>query len=205
MNVELAPERILVLRDRFSMEHAEGTAWPKRIEAFGTLAKMAGLLNRPKDDDFEVVYRERRLQPFWRFSCQALYAYERRRDYSIHVAADVRTVRIAGADQAVVGGAFTLTGVEVCREEISRDFLFDGLTRTQHPELAACLVFDADIVDEAHLAEQAGAGTVVVPPQVTDCPDQRYATRCARPQRMAAAGDGPLGRCHHIRLGDLRA
>ena len=71
MNVELADERFLILTDRFSMDHAEGRATTKRIDAFGTLAKMSGFLNKPKDDDFELIYRERRLQPFWRLICAA--------------------------------------------------------------------------------------------------------------------------------------
>ena len=36
-----------------------------------------GLISRPKDEEFEVVYRERRLQPFWRLSTHTRYSYER--------------------------------------------------------------------------------------------------------------------------------
>ena len=46
MDVELAEERILVLADRFNLDHAEGRAWAKRTDAFGTVAKLGGLLNR---------------------------------------------------------------------------------------------------------------------------------------------------------------
>ena len=68
MQVELAEERIFRLADRFSLEHAEGRAWAKRLEAFGALARVTGLFSQPKDDDFTVIYRERRLQPFWRIA-----------------------------------------------------------------------------------------------------------------------------------------
>jgi hypothetical protein len=68
MNVELADERFLILTDRFSMDHAEGRAATKRIDAFETMAKVASFLSKPKEDEFELVYRERRLQPFRRLT-----------------------------------------------------------------------------------------------------------------------------------------
>ena len=71
MEVAIAEERILVFSDRVGAEVAEAKAWAKRVEAFGTLARMSGLLARPKDEEFEIVYREKRLQPFWRIASRA--------------------------------------------------------------------------------------------------------------------------------------
>jgi hypothetical protein len=65
MDVKLAEERILVRADRFNLDHAEGRAWAKRTDAFGTVAKLGGLLNRAGSEDYKCSYRERRLQPFW--------------------------------------------------------------------------------------------------------------------------------------------
>lgn len=166
MQVELAEERIFVLKDRFSAEHAEGRAWAKRIEAFGAMAKMAGLLAKPKDDEFEVVYRERRLQPFWRLAVSAVCAYERMRDYSVKVAPEVQSVLLDGQDRTVSGGQFALRGLETCREETHRRTLIDGLTKAVNPGLAAYLEFDAVEVDAAGLAAATTEGAVVVPPAV---------------------------------------
>ena len=77
MNVDLAEERVLFHPDRFNMDHAEGRAWSQRMEAFGTLAKLSGFLSKPKDEDFELVYRERRYHPYWRIVAGATYVYER--------------------------------------------------------------------------------------------------------------------------------
>ena len=96
MNVELAEERVLVFTDRFTMENAEGRAWTKRIDAFGAMAKMGGLLSRPRDDEFELVYRERRLQPFWRLAAHTDHLYERRRDYRLKVGPEVQSVQVYG-------------------------------------------------------------------------------------------------------------
>src|SRR6187455_3302187 len=106
MDVELAEERVLVLRDRFSMDHAEGRAWTKRTEAFGTIAKLTGFLSRPRDEEFATVYRERRLQPFWRIACTARMAYERKRDYRVPVEPNVQQVEVEGTLREVTGGAF---------------------------------------------------------------------------------------------------
>ena len=92
MDVELAEERILVLADRFNLDHAEGRAWAKRADAFGAVAKLGGLLNRAGSEDYECVYRERRLQPFWRLHSRSVAEYERTRSYAVPVAPEVRSV-----------------------------------------------------------------------------------------------------------------
>ncbi|MBS0408958.1 MAG: hypothetical protein JSR86_03505 [Proteobacteria bacterium] len=165
MNVEIAEERILVLSDKFSMEHAEGRAWSRRVEAFGTMAKMAGLLSKPRDEEFECIYRERRLQPFWRISSTAVFAYERTRDYQVAVPPEVRSVSIAGEDRPVIDRKFSLTGLESCREEIKRELYIDGLTGQQDPRLAVYMDHSAVEADAESLAATAKERTVVVPPQ----------------------------------------
>ena len=109
MDVELAEERILVLTDRFNLDHAEGRAWAKRADAFGAVAKLGGLLNRAGSDDYECVYRERRLQPFWRLHSRSVAEYERTRSYAVPVAPEVRSVAVAGETKAVEDGKFPLT------------------------------------------------------------------------------------------------
>lgn len=166
MDVQIAEERILVLTDRFGAHEAEGRAWPMRLQAFGTMAKMAGLLARPKDDEFEVVYREKRLQPFWRIASHASCAYERSRDYQIALAPEVQSVSIDGQDRTIAAHKITLHGCEFCREETRRQVLVDGLTGEEDPKLAAYLDFTAAPADAAHLAAMTADKIVVVPPQV---------------------------------------
>jgi hypothetical protein len=167
MNVELAEERILLLADRFNLDHAEGRAWTKRIEAFGTLAKVTGFLARPKDEEFEIVYRERRLQPFWRITCHVVNAYERTREYRVRVGPEVRSVVIGGGEAtAVAGGEFPVTGLETCREETRKDILFDGLTKAADPLLSSYLTYAAEEVSADALNAKTTEGIVLVPPQV---------------------------------------
>ena len=165
MELEIAEERIVVLADRFSLDHAEGRAWARRADAFGAVAKLGGLLNRSAADDYECIYRERRLQPFWRLHATAVTEYERARSYTVAVAPGVRSVQLAGETFEVEQGQLRLSGLESCREETSREFLFDGLSRTQNPALAGYLKYPGSATDAETLAAAAEAGTVVVPPE----------------------------------------
>lgn len=165
MNVELAEERVLILPDPFSMEQAEQRAWAKRVDAFGTVAKMSGLLNKPKDEEFELVYKERRLQPFWRLTATATYAYERSRTYKIKVGPEVSGVAIAGETPTVSMGEFSISGYETCREQTHKDFLYDGLAKDPSPHLSVYLGWEGKPATPEDLAEIAQSGTIVVPPQ----------------------------------------
>ena len=165
MQVELAEERVFRMTDRFTLEHAEGRAWSKRVEAFGTMARVTGMFSQPKDDEFEVIYRERRLQPFWRLTVSTVCAYERARDYPVKVAAEVREVTIGDQVLPVAAGQFTVRGLEICREETRRETLVEGLTKQVTPALSAYLQHDALEIDADGLAAATAEGFVVVPPE----------------------------------------
>lgn len=165
MNVELAEERILVLTEKFSMEHAEGRAWTKRIEAFGAMAALGGFLSKPRDDEFETIYRERRLQPFWRLATTATYAYERTRTHHLALGPEVTAIDLCGQTLPAAGGKVALTALEHCHEERRRVQLIDGLTGQAHADYASYLAFEAAEASAESLAALAAADTIVVPPQ----------------------------------------
>lgn len=165
MNVELADERFLILTDRFSMDHAEGRASTKRIDAFGTLAKVTGFLTKPKEDDFELVYRERRLQPFWRLTCAADYLYERTRRYAVKVPSAVETVSAYGQTLSAVEGEISFEGLETCREAVRKESLYDALTKQPDGALGRYLQYDGVAVAPDALQAAAGEDTIVVPPE----------------------------------------
>jgi hypothetical protein len=164
MNVELAEERIIVLPDPTTMEAAEQRAGARRIEAFGALARMSGLLSKPRDD-IELTYREQRLQPFWRLAATATYAYERTKTFAVKVASEVQSVAIAGETKTVSRGEFTLSGLESCREETHKEFLYDGLSQQTDADLGVYLKYDGKVTTADELHEIARGGIIVVPPQ----------------------------------------
>jgi hypothetical protein len=171
MNVDLAEERILQLVDKFSAEEAEARAWAKRTEAFGMLAKIGGFITRPKDEEFEVVYRERRLQPFWRLSTHTRYAYERKREHRVKLGPEVQSVAIGEQKLAILGREVVIPVVDTCLEESRREWFFDGISKAPAPTLKSYLTADVRHVTADELnAQTAGvtaghAQTVVVPPQ----------------------------------------
>lgn len=165
MQVELAEERIFRMTDRFSLEHAEGRAWSKRLEAFGALARVTGLFAQPKEDEFTVIYRERRLQPFWRVTVSTSTAYERTRTYMVKVPPEVREVTIGEAVLPASNNQIEVVGLETCREETRRETLIDGLNKQPAPALASYLQHDAIETDAAALAAATAEGMVIVPPQ----------------------------------------
>ncbi len=167
MDVRLAEERVLLLPDHFDMPSAEDRAGARKIDAFGTLAKMAGFLSRPRPEEFELVYKERRLQPFWSLTCTAVCAYERTREHPLRLAPEVREATVCGAVHPVVNQAIAVTVMEACREEIRKEALFDALTGQAAPDLAAKLKYPAAATSRDALATLAENGTVVVPPQAT--------------------------------------
>jgi hypothetical protein len=165
MDVELAEERILILADRFNMDHAEGRAWTKRTDAFGTMAKIGSFLSRPKDEDFETIYRERRLQPFFHIACTATMTYERAKDFRVPVDPNVTQVEVDGKVHKVDTGAYTISGTEQCHDEIHRAAYYDAISGKADASLALYLGHNATVADAEVLAKAAADGAVIVPPQ----------------------------------------
>jgi hypothetical protein len=169
MHVEIAEERILLIADRFNLDNAEGRAWAKRSEAFGAFARIGGLINKPKDEDYEVVYRERRLQPFWRLAAHTDYTYERRREHKLKAGPEVQSVTIGGQTFTATNKEVAVSVTENCREEARKEWLFDGITKQAAPTLKSYLSSDIKLIDADTLNAQAGGDpncpTIVVPPQ----------------------------------------
>ncbi len=81
------------------------------------------------------------------------------------VAPNVQEVMLEGTVRPVADGGFAISGVEHCRDEAEREYLFDAIRGTPDTALAAHLKHEADVSDAAALAAVALTGTVVVPPE----------------------------------------
>ncbi|MFQ5610699.1 MAG: hypothetical protein ACE5H9_01050 [Anaerolineae bacterium] len=166
MEIAVADERAWLLKEQLSMDHAEGRAWSKKVDAFGTMARFTGLLQRPKDDEFQLVYKEHRYEPFWHVVCSARYVYERNRQYELSIAGpEVGRVTINEVDFIVKDGVIKLSGLEHCREEFDEDITIEGITGEHRPDLAGYFKYEKVEIPEDELDEFAPAGVIVVPPQ----------------------------------------
>ena len=166
MQITVADERALLLEEQISMEQAEGRAWSKKGDAFGTITKMTRLLQQSKDDEFELAYKEHRYQPFWHVVCTAHYIYDRTSPYSVATSgAEVESVTIEGTEYTADGGSITITGLDHCVEEEHQERFVEGMTGDTAPALADYLKFPVTTIAEEALDSFAPQGTIVVPPQ----------------------------------------
>jgi hypothetical protein len=166
MEIAVANERALLLKEQLPIEEAEGRAWSKKMDAFGTVVKVTKFFQQPKDDDFETAYKEHRYQPFWHVACTARYVYERTSQYSPAVSGpEVGSVTIEGIEYQVTDGSITLTGLDHCREEAHQEVFAEGITGEKLPDLADYIKFPTTEIATEDLDSFAPEGTIVVPPQ----------------------------------------
>jgi hypothetical protein len=164
MDVKLVEERILVLPDHFDLVSAEMRAAPRRLDAFGTLAKMSGLLSKPKLDDIELVYKERRLQPFWSLRCTAICAYERTRTHHLKLPPEVRRIAVGGETSEVQSRSASIQVLETCREEFHKEAMFDARSGQPAAELTSSAKAGARPISPEALSA-LGESAVLLPPQ----------------------------------------
>jgi hypothetical protein len=166
MEVNLVAERAMILHEQLSMDQAEGRAWSNKMSAFGRLERVTSLFSRPKDDEFELLYKEKRYQPFWHIICSSHYVYERQRQYPLKVSgSEVEAVTIEGMQYDASSGTITLSGLEHCREEVRNETLIDGLTNASDADLAGYLEYPKTEIAEEDLDDFQPADAIVVPPQ----------------------------------------
>ena len=166
MEITLADERAFVLNQGLTMDQAEGRAWSKKTEAFGSLVRLTSLLQRPKDDEFELLVKEHRYQPFWHVVCKANYVYERTREYHVQPSgSEVKSVTIEEKIYPTAGGHVVLNGLEHCEEQHEKVTLIDAYTGEAAPEMARYLEKEATEILPEYLESFQPEGAIVVPPQ----------------------------------------
>ena len=166
MDITLADERAFLLKEQLSLEQAEGRAWEKKVDAFGRIVKVASFLQRPKDSDFELIYKEHRYEPFWHIVCRARYVYERHRDYPVTLSgSEVKAITLDDKRYDVTNGRIQLTVTEHCREEPARTLFINGYTNQPDEALQRYLNHPANEVPPEHLEELGKQGAIVLPVQ----------------------------------------
>ncbi len=167
MEIQLAEQRLFVLDERMSAEHAERMAVERRAQAFAS--GLGSLLQRPKADDITLIAQQRRLEPMWHVVAQATYVYERRRDYTVPGSApEVYAVTVEGKryelDRTTANGrAFLMPALEHCRDEFRSEVYTDGLTG--NPVAEGATLVAGPRLEIGDPLELTADGTVVVPPE----------------------------------------
>jgi hypothetical protein len=165
MEIALADEKAYVLEATLGWDQARERAWDKKTQVFSS--GLTSLFSRPKSEEVQIAYSERRFEPFWHVVCSAHYVYDRTRQYTVTIPQpEVQTVSLYGQDFPVEGEGtrqITLTGVEHCREAHERVAFFDGVSGDEQ-SWANYLQYTRDEITD--LESFAPEEDIVVPPQV---------------------------------------
>lgn len=163
MEITLADEEAYVLQPAMGWDQVREKAWDKKTQVFSS--GLISLFSRPKSEEVQIVYSERRFEPFWHVVCSAHYVYDRTRQYTVPVPQpEVQAITLYGQDFPVESTRqITLTGVEHCRESHERVAFFDSVSGEEQPWANYLQYTREEITD---LESFAPAGDIVVPPQV---------------------------------------
>ena len=165
MQIEVANQRILLLKDRLSPAQAKDVAWQKKLGAFDTLAKMTSFLSKPKDEDFSLTYTEHRYEPFWHVVAKATYEYTRNTNYQIPASGkEVKSVTLHETKYDVLNGHIHVPVLEYCLQEEREEKILDGITGKDAPLLKQYLSMSPTEVT-GQLKDEVDADAILIPPQ----------------------------------------
>lgn len=166
MNISIAKERILVLKDSLSDDEAKQLSFDKKTSAFDAISKVASFLSRPKDDDFELIYSEHRYAPFWHVVAKAKYVYDRSANYQVPVSNSVvKSVTIQGNDYDSQNDHLHIPVLEHCVQEEVEEVLVDGITGSRDVSLTQYLSAPSDVVSST-IEKIVPKNSILVPPQI---------------------------------------
>lgn len=165
MEIKVPGERVLLLNDQLTDEESEKIAWKNKINAFGAFHQMANFLNRPKDDDFNLLYKEHRYTPFLHIKGSAKYVYDRTVTHEWPTSGpEVMNLTIDGKDYGVQNELVSISVVEHCKQEMEEEVFVDGLSGERKPDFQNYLQFSAKEIKKEDLQNLAQKN-VVLPPQ----------------------------------------
>ncbi|MFZ5916261.1 MAG: hypothetical protein ACOYZ7_04970 [Chloroflexota bacterium] len=160
MEFAIAEERAYLLREEVSTEQAKEKAWDRKTSVFGGISR---LVFRPKGEEVQIVYNEKRYEPFWHVVCRTSYVYDRQRKYTVPVSgAEVKRVTVAG-QEFVLGEKphFLLSGTEHCEEKSQKEVFIDAVSSEQQ-DWKHYLSYSREEIDITSFKPEAA---IVVPPE----------------------------------------
>lgn len=165
MEINVATQRILLLKDQISPQDAKERAWQKKVTAFDAISKVTSLLSKPKDEDFALTYSEHRYEPFWHVITNARYEYTRTANYTVSTSGkEVKTITVHDVKYDEQDGRITIPVLEYCLQEEREEVIVDGITVKLAPELKKYLSMLPHEV-KGQLKDEVEDGAILVPPQ----------------------------------------
>lgn len=165
MKINVADQRILLLKDKITPAEAKDRAWQKKVTAFDAMSKMTSLLSKPKDEDFTLVYSEHRYEPFWHVITNARYEYTRSASYPVQTSGkEVKAVTIHDIKYEAENGRINVPVQEYCLQEEHEENIVDGITAKPAGELQKYLSMKPYEI-KGQLKDEVDADAILIPPQ----------------------------------------
>ena len=126
-NIKVQGEKLLLLDDILGWDKVRGQAQDHKVKAFGMIA---GLLFKPKAEEIEISYEEKRYQAFWHIIGKSYFEYKRRATYRVPVEKVVEDVTFQDKNYSVekAGNVFAIEGIEHCKENYRQEIMVDAQT-----------------------------------------------------------------------------
>jgi len=164
MEINVAKQRILVFKSEITPDESEKRAWDKKTTAFGAFTKVTSFLSHPKDDEFELMYKEHRYQPFWHVVAKAHYVYDRSSTYQVPVnSTEVKAVTVLKNKYLETNGHIHVPVVEHCVQDEQDEVCIDGVTSVNEISLKQYLSHTSIDVKDA-IEKLVPKGSIIVPP-----------------------------------------
>ena len=165
MDFSIADQRALVFKIKIPFAEAESLAWTKKIDAFGTVDKFTSFLTKPKDDDFQVLYKEHRYVPFWHVLAHAHYVYDRTTHHHWPVSdPEVKSITLENRDYPATDGHIVIDVLEHSEQSQHEEVFMEGISGDKSDSLSHYLDFAAEVVS-GDINTLVEPGAIIVPPK----------------------------------------
>jgi len=123
--IRVENEKLLLLQDSLGWDKARQLAVDYKVKAFGGLMS---LIMKPKAEEIELIYEEKRYEAFWHIVGTAFFEYKRRQKYKVPVEKIVKDVEVLGKNFVVDQDAktFTIESIEHCKEDYREEMMIEA-------------------------------------------------------------------------------
>lgn len=126
--IRVEDEKILVIDDLLGWDKARLMSVDHKIKAFTGLSS---LLFKPKANEIDVVYEEKRYEGFWHLRGMSRFDYWRSKKYQLPVSSEVKELKIDQNVYPVSGDLITLKSYDHCVEEFRKEVMVNIQTNKE--------------------------------------------------------------------------
>jgi hypothetical protein len=164
MDISIGEQKAFLLPETITPDQVRERAWDRKPSVFSS--GIGSLFNRPKSGEIEVIYSEKRYEPFWLIVSRGQYVYDRTVRFSVEASGpEVKNVTVAGQEYALVDDrkhgpqVFFIPGVEHCFEDYRKEVCFNAVSG-EREDCSTALSYPRQEID---LDSFAPDGLVVAP------------------------------------------